>query len=306
MSLAHATSNGTPLGLPGTGPFAASDLGIWMGKPIQFRPGDPFVTQGGSRSHLYLDGARDSWNDNPDWMDFLQLDSPIYDLKFAERDLYLHHWGPWLDAKRVLDVGCGIGRFTTAFLDRGATVWGVDADERALERCVWHSANRPGHLDLSWSSVHTLPPVTVDLAIAAEVLCYVPRTQEALEGMVERLRPGGAVLLAMEARWGWAASQDAPAGRIHSALSGDGVVYEAGERWVRTLTREQLHDMLQAAGLEVVKIEPMLYTLDGPLEGVLPERASLEDLIAFEAACAEHPIWGPLNRIWTAVALKPR
>ena len=32
----------------------------------------------------------------------------------------------------------------------------------------------------------------------------------------------------------------------------------------------------------------------------------LEALLDVEEACRAHPVWRPLNRIWTAVAVKPR
>jgi len=239
-------------------------------------------------------------------MDFLDSQSPIADLKSAERDLYLHWWKPWLDAERILDVGCGIGRFTQSFLERGATVIGVDADLRSLRRCAWHAAGCKGRLDLHWSSVHRLPDQrNFDLVIAAEVLCYVPEVGRALREIHDRLRPGGALLISMEARWGWAASQDAPTGAIEAALEGDGLVDIPGERWVQTYTEERLHDLLEAHGFQVERMIPALYVLDGPLEDVGLDSASLEELLALEDRCRSHPVWKNLNRAWIAAAIKP-
>ena len=292
------------MGLPGAPPYAGEDLRGLVMQPFDLPADDPWVQEGGTRAHLYLDGARQAWEENPEWMDFLDLGSPISELKRAERDLYLEAWTGHTEPETVLDVGCGIGRFTTAFLDRGATVWGVDADLDALRRCAWHAANRPGKLELHWSSVHRLPEVLVDVVVCAEVLCYVPRAAEALEAMVARLRPGGALLIAVEARWGWAAAEDAPQGALDMALAGDGVIHVPGERWVRTYREEDLVQALEAAGLDVVRTTPMLYVADGPLERTMPESASLEELLAWEEACRVHPVWAPLNRIWSAVGVK--
>ena len=258
-------------------------------------------------AHAYLEGARDGWSNHPEWMDFLDASSPVLDLKSAERDLYLHWWKPWLNASRVLDVACGIGRFTQPFLDRGATVFGVDADLKSLRRCAWHAAGRPGHLDLHWSSVHKLPDqADFEVAIAAEVLCYVPEVDTALRAIHQRLRPGGVLLISMEARWGWAASQDAPAGSIEAALGGDGIVDVPGERWVQTYTEEHFTDLLNRNGFEVERMIPALYVLDGPLEDVGQTAASLEELLAIEERCRNHPAWKNLNRAWIAVAIKPQ
>ncbi|MEM9494032.1 MAG: class I SAM-dependent methyltransferase, partial [Myxococcota bacterium] len=215
-----------------------------------------------------------------------------------------------LAAERVLDIGCGVGRFATYFLDRGADVIGVDGDMQSLCRCAWHAAGRPGRLDLYWTSVHTLPEIApCDLAVACEVLCYVPDVGRALRAIVARLRPGGTLLLSVEARWGWALSVDAPGGGLDVALAepvgtDTGVLDLTDDRWVRIYQRDQLHAELSAAGLRVEGIWPMLYTLDGPLESLVPSTATTAELLAIEQRCRDHPIWSPLNRVWTAAAVK--
>ncbi len=306
MSLALATKrDGRSLGLPGEGPFSGSDLEGIQGEVFQLPCEDPWILEPPTNGHAYLEGAKEGWSDHPEWMDFLDCGSPIADLKSAERDIYLHWWRPWLEAERVLDVACGIGRFTQPFLDRGATVIGVDADAKSLRRCAWHAAGRPGKLDLHWSSVHKLPDLAeFDVAIAAEVLCYVPEVDSALAAIHARLKQGGALLISMEARWGWAASQDAPIGAIEAALGGDGVLDAGSERWVQTYTRERFTETLERAGFEVERMIPALYLLDGPLEDVGNTSASLEELLEIEERCRNHPVWAPLNRAWIAVATK--
>ena len=210
----------------------------------------------------------------------------------------------WVTAGRVLDVGCGVGRFVMPFLDRGAQVWGVDGDLESLRRCAWHGAGRPGALELRWSSVHALPEVEVDVVVAAEVLPYVPRQEEALAAMVRRLRPGGTLLFSVEARWGWAAAQDAPTGGLATALGGDGVVDLPGDRWVRTLDRPDVEALIRDAGLELAVLEPSHWLTDGPLEGLLAEQ-TLEELLEAEQALRAHPVWAPLHRLWIGVAHKP-
>lgn len=305
MSLSRATRpDGTPVRLEGDPPYSGDALLALLGVPFDLPSDDPFVHGAGDAAHAYLDGARAAWSESPDWMDFLDEDSPIFDLKQAERDIYLHWWGPWLaEGGRALDVGCGIGRFTTALLDRGYDVHGVDADIDSLRRCAWHAAGREGRLDLHWAGVHHLPDVEpVDLVVAAEVLCYVPDVDDALAGIVQRMKPGAALLLSMEARWGWASSPDAPRDALDEALEGTGVLDLPGDRWVRTFTREELCALLERAGLRVERIVATHYVTDGPLEAVMPSSATLEELLAAEARCRAHPVWRPLNRIWTAVA----
>lgn len=309
MSLRQATTlEGVPLAL-GTVPIPCDELHDWMGVPVLLPADDPFVEGSGDAAHAYLDAARQAWEEIPEWMDTLDLDSPAWHLKQAERDLYLHWWGEHLDADLsgtvVLDVGCGVGRMSMPLLDRGATVHGVDADLQSLQHMLWHAANRPGQLDLHWSSVHHLPDVTARIAVCCEVLCYVPDAVGALRSIADRVESGGVVLLSLEARWGWATSQDAPAGAIEAALEGDGRIDLPGDRWVQTYTEERFRALAEAAGLEVERLVPMLYLPDGPLEDVMEEEHSLEELLALEERARTHPVWGPLNRMWTGVLRKP-
>ena len=308
MSLSRATlSDGTPLSLPGEPPFAAEDLRPYMNEPLLLPCEDPWIEgEPDEEAHAYLQGAADAWESDPDWMDVLDLESPAYDVKIAERDLYLHAWGAHLSAARVLDVGCGVGRMMMPFLDAGASVIGVDADLQSLQHAAWHAAGRAGRVDLHWSSVHHLPDERdFDVVLAVEVLCYVPDVESALRAIVERLRPGGTLLLSMEARWGWATGQDAPPGSLDEALNGTGIVHLPGETWVRTWERDELVELLERVGLQVTEALAAFYVTDGPLERCLGPSASLQELIAIEERARKHPIWGPLNRVWMVQATRP-
>jgi SAM-dependent methyltransferase len=290
----------------GEAPFACASLLPLVGEPFELPADDAFVHGEGDAEHGYLDGARRAWEEHPYYMDFLDEDAPVHDLKILERDLYLHHWRPWWDrATRVLDVGCGVGRFALPLLERGATVWGVDPDLESLRHLVWRSAGRPGNLDVHWASADTLPDVEVDVALAVEVLCYVPDAVRSLKGIASRVRSGGAVLMSLEGRWGWATAPDAGAGTIEAALDGDGIVHEPGQGWVQTYTEARVRALCEEAGLECVLLERTHYLTDGPLEQAGPEAASLDEVLALEVRCRTHPVWRRLNRIWTVVARVP-
>jgi len=308
MSLSRATfPDGRPIRLEGGPPYSGSVLGPLVDIPFLLPCDDQWVLGEGTSAHAYLDAARAAWEQWPRWMDFLDPDSPAYLLKQAARDLYLHWWSPWIDGERVLDVGCGIGRFVLPLLDRGATVWGVDADLDSLQRCAWRAPGRPGRLDLHWSSVHVLPDLhDLDVVIACEILCYVPNVGPVLDAIVQRLRPGGALLVSVEGRYGWAASADAVPTPLSPMLGEERVVDVPGDRWVRTYDPSDLQAELEAAGLRVERLVGTHYVPEGPLEQSAPEEMNLAELLEVEKACRTHPVWGPLNRIWTAVAIKPR
>lgn len=303
MSLARATlPTGRPAALPGSAPYPGDVVARLENVEFTLPCDDPWLDDGEDAEHAYLDAADEAWDAQAEWMDFLALDSPAYDLKRAARDLYLHEWRAHLGAATYLDVGCGIGRMMMPLLDRGATVYGIDGDLRSLQRCAWYAARRPGRLDLYRTTPARLPDLpSVDVAIACEVLCYVPDLEAALKNIGERLKKGGALLLAMEAEYGWAASPDAPADAIQIALGG-GRVDLPGDRWVRTVGRQELSDLLSDAGFDPIEVTPTHYVVDGPLEAVAPSSWSFEEVVAADHRARQHSVWGPLNRIWTATA----
>ncbi len=314
MSLSDATlPGGAPANLPGEAPFPAETLRALVHERFDLPCGDPWLTGPSSEAHAYLDAAREGWREHPEYMDFLDLGSPVWDLKQAERDLYLAllddidglEIGP---ETTILDVGCGIGRMTQPMLDRGATVYGCDGDLESLRRCAWHAAGRAGRLDLFWTSLAKLPDVQVDLAFAVEVLPYTPHPGAVLEAMRDRVKPGGHVFLAMEGRWGWATSPDAPMEGLEVALAPPGTPgpLAIDDRYVQILDENEMTALVRDAGLELQSLVRSHYFTTGPLEALLPDDLSMEQLLDFEARARVHPVWAPLNRIWVAVAQVPR
>ncbi|HEY3759797.1 MAG TPA: class I SAM-dependent methyltransferase [Solirubrobacteraceae bacterium] len=101
-------------------------------------------------------------------------------------------------AARVLDVGCGEGRFTEAFADRCAQVVGIDVAEEPLRRA---RARRPD-LDLrrvepagSWP----LADASFDVLWAGEVIEHVADTSAWFSEARRVLRSGGALVLSTPA-----------------------------------------------------------------------------------------------------------
>lgn len=313
MSLADATATGgvTPP-LPAGPPYACDALSPWAGLEFALPPGDrrlPEIHAGGPADTAPLDnlvGAARYWAEHPDWMEFLDPDSPSHDDKMVERALYLEFWEEHMPAgARVLDVGGGVGRFMQWMLRRGCAVELVDPDLRSLWRAVQAGARvGAGALDVHWSTGERLPPLPpVDLALMVEVLCYVEDPARALQRVFETLRPGGTLLCSVEARWGWAMASDVHPETIESFLD-DGIVHVPGDRWVRTYTEADLRAELDAAGFELVALQPSHFAFSGPFEecaGPMDEARAL----ALESRLRAHPVAGKLNRAWMVVARRP-
>ena len=246
-------------------------------------------------------GVARAWSEHPEWLDFLSPDAPNFEDKRLERDLYLRWWGPWLPraGQRVLDLGGGVGRFTTWAMDAGCHVELVDPDLRSLWRALQHAAGRPGRLDLHWSTGEALPALApVQAVIAAEVLCYAEDPAAILSNLRRVLAPGGALLMSVEARWGWASSLDVAPGTL-GALLDDGVVHVPGDRWIRTYTEAELRAAL--AGWSIERLVPTHYVPSGPFEAAAGP-LSLDQTLALEARLRAHPVCGALNRAWLVVA----
>lgn len=295
-----------PLGEDGP-PYPCAALTAWTDFDIDLPPGDPrlrAIDRGAeepSPALANLVGARRAWEEHPEYMDFLDPESPVHRKKRLERDLYLAWWGTELrPGARVLDLGGGIGRFTQHCLDLGCEVELVDPDLRSLRCALRHAAGRRGRLDVHWTTGERLPDLApVDVVIASELLNYVEDPARVVANVRRVLKPGGAFLFSVEARWGWAMAVDAVAGTLPAWFEAAGIVHRAGDLWVRTYTREAIAALL--TGWSVERLVPTHYVMSGPFEQVAGP-LDLPGLLDAESRLREHPIAGPLNRAWTGIA----
>ena len=309
LSDANALSGDTP-SLPQGPPYVCAELAPWAGIAFDMPPTDPrllAIHRGGDAPTPPLDnlvGARQYWIEHPDWMELLDPNSPSHHDKMVERALYLDQWADFIPhGSRVLDLGGGVGRFTSHLLDLECAVEVVDPDLRSLWRCLAQAVHRPGSIDLHWSTGEAMPDLApVDVAIAAEVLCYVENAKQVVQRIFDTLKPGGHLLCSVEARWGWAMGPDVHEGTIEAFLT-DGVVHAPKDRWVRTYTESDFRELL--APFHIISLLPTHYALSGPFEAATGP-LGIEAARQIEARLREHPVAGPLNRAFTAVVQKPK
>jgi SAM-dependent methyltransferase len=112
--------------------------------------------------------------------------------------------GPWLKVgkgTRVLDVGCGVGRWSRLLAARGAQVVGVDLSPTMIAQAS-HRAAAEGVADRCRFVVSDLAQLDLgerfDLVLGVTVLQHIldPRAfREALVAMLEHLAPGGRMVL---------------------------------------------------------------------------------------------------------------
>ena len=164
--------------------------------------------------------------------------------------------------ERVLDLGCGAGRFVAALRQAGADAVGVELAEAALERA---RRNLPG-ADLRLLEPDGSIPLdhgAVDLVWCSEVLEHVADVAHLLQEVRRVLRPGGRLLVTVPFH-----------GRVKGALIALArfeAHFDPQGQHLRFYTRRSLTDSFRAAGLEPVSVT----TAGGPplLRGSLVARA---------------------------------
>ena len=145
--------------------------------------------------------------------------------------------------ERVLDLGCGTGRFVAALRDAGADPVGVELAEGALERA---RRNVPGaDLRLMGDGI-PLEDASVDLVWCSEVLEHVPDTAGLLSEARRVLRTGGRLLVTTP-------SHDLPRRALLALLRWEPHFDPLGQH-VRFYTRRSLGRVLDTFAFEDVHI----------------------------------------------------
>jgi 2-polyprenyl-3-methyl-5-hydroxy-6-metoxy-1,4-benzoquinol methylase len=106
-------------------------------------------------------------------------------------------------ARRVLDLGCAIGRLSMLIAAQGIEVYGLDASEKAIAfaRAWARDEQMPNiHFDVGMASTLTYPDSAFDAVVANAVLDHMPlsEAQKAVREMHAVLRPGGLILASFD------------------------------------------------------------------------------------------------------------
>ncbi len=147
--------------------------------------------------------------------------------------------------ERVLDLGCGAGRFVAALRDAGVDPVGVEIAEAALERAR-HNAPGADLRLLEPDGSLPLEHASVDLVWCSEVLEHVADTEHLLLEARRVLRHGGRLLVTVPFH-----------GRVKAALIGllrfESHFDPAGQH-LRFYTRRSLTAALERAGFTHARV----------------------------------------------------
>lgn len=101
----------------------------------------------------------------------------------------------WLSGKKVLEAGCGSGRFSEVLLQTGAAVHSLDlspAVDAAKENCSCFPEHR-----VSQASILRMPFASgsFDAVVCIGVVQHTPNPEETLAALARMVRPGGLLFI---------------------------------------------------------------------------------------------------------------
>jgi ubiquinone biosynthesis O-methyltransferase len=156
-----------------------------------------------------------------------------------------------VSGRRVLDVGCGDGKFALELTKRGAIVTGIDASaamiNAAKRRAVQHNAD----ITFQVASAQQIPFAAeqFDIVTAITILCFVDDASPVFQEIARVLRPGGRLVIGELGKWStWAAAR-----RLRAWLGSR--LWRQG----RFRTANQLRRLARQAGLVVESIRGAIY-----------------------------------------------
>ncbi len=120
-------------------------------------------------------------------------DQTLNPLLALEQRLLLPELGI-LNGQRLLDVGCGTGRWMDVARQSGALATGVDLTPRILDE----AARKPplsGRITLGDASRLPFPSTSFDIVLCSFVLGYLEHRDEGIRELARGVKPGGLVIV---------------------------------------------------------------------------------------------------------------
>src|SRR6266849_9038236 len=131
------------------------------------------------------------WNQ----FDKLQLDKFMRNDLSRERFYATTGWPEHLEGQRVLEAGCGMGRFTQIALETGAEVFSFDLSN-AVEANFKNNGNS-ARVNIFQASIYQIPlrRESFDKVFCMGVVQHCPDVRGAFMSLVPFLRPGGEIII---------------------------------------------------------------------------------------------------------------
>jgi len=176
------------------------------------------------------------------------------------RDQIDRHWGADetdrrpLGGKRAADVGCGAGLLAEPLARLGADVTGVDAAPENIAAARLHAEGQGLAIDYRVGGVETLTQKH-DLVTSLEVIEHVRDPRGFVWGLAEALGANGLLILSTPNRTSTSRLM------MITLAEGLGRIPRGTHDWQKFLTPEELCALLRDAGLEVLDVTGLAFSL---------------------------------------------
>jgi 2-polyprenyl-6-hydroxyphenyl methylase/3-demethylubiquinone-9 3-methyltransferase len=176
------------------------------------------------------------------------------------RDQIDRHWGADecdrrpLAGKRAADVGCGAGLLAEPLTRLGAGVTGIDAAPENIAAARLHAEGQGLAIDYRVGGVETLTQ-KYDLVTSLEVIEHVRDPRGFVWGLAEALGADGLLILSTPNRTSTSRLM------MITLAEGLGRIPRGTHDWQKFLTPEELCALLRDAGLEVLDVTGLAFSL---------------------------------------------
>lgn len=100
-------------------------------------------------------------------------------------------WPERMDGERILEAGCGAGRFTEVLVSTGADVWSFDLSDAVEANLANNGHLQNVHIFQASIDAIPFPPGQFDRVLCLGVLQHTPDPAEAFRSLAVQVRPGG-------------------------------------------------------------------------------------------------------------------
>jgi SAM-dependent methyltransferase len=127
--------------------------------------------------------------------DRIQVDSFMHNDLSRDRFYKTTGWPSRMEGLRILEVGCGAGRFTQLALETGAEVFSFDLSSSV--EAAWRNNGANARLTLFQGSIYEIPlqRAAFDRIFCMGVLQFCPDVEGAFRSMLPFLGPGGEIVV---------------------------------------------------------------------------------------------------------------